>query len=142
MSPAIRTFEPSDYPAARALWQRTPGVGLSAADGQGPVQRFLARNNGLSFVAYDQDNLVGTVLCGHDGRRGLIHHLVSAETHRRQGLGRTLLRQGLRALRAEGIDKCHLLVFRENKQGLAFWHAVSAVERIEVALFSLATSDA
>lgn len=85
--------------------------------------------------------MVGTILCGHDGRRGLIHHLVTAQSHRRQGAGRALLRAGLQALRGCGIDKCHLLVFRSNIEGLAFWRAVSAQERTELALFSLATWD-
>ena len=138
----IRPFEPTDYPAARTLWNRTAGVGLSEADERAPVERFLARNQGLSFVAVDGQVLVGTILCGHDGRRGLIHHLVCAESHRRRGIARALLLSGLAALRTQGIDKAHLLVFRVNKEGLAFWRSVSAVERTELALFSLSTSDA
>jgi ribosomal protein S18 acetylase RimI-like enzyme len=137
----IRPFEPADHAAARALWLATPGVGLSAADELAPVTRFLRRNPGLSFVAVAGGQVVGTVLCGHDGRRGLIHHLVTAPDQRRRGLGRALLRAGLQALATEGIDKCHLLVFRDNADGLAFWRAVAATERHEMALFSLATLD-
>ncbi|MBQ1761898.1 MAG: GNAT family N-acetyltransferase [Aquincola sp.] len=138
----IRPFEPTDYPAAMALWNRTAGVGLSEADERAPVERFLVRNQGLSFVALEAQVIVGTILCGHDGRRGLIHHLVSAEGHRRRGIARALLLRGLAALRTQGIDKTHLLVFRVNEEGLAFWRSVSAVERTELALFSLSTGDA
>ena len=42
----IRCFEPADHPAARALWEATPGVGLSAADECDPIERFLGRNPG------------------------------------------------------------------------------------------------
>jgi ribosomal protein S18 acetylase RimI-like enzyme len=142
MSAALCSFEPAHYAAARTLWAATPGVGLSRADEQAPIERFLARNPGLSFVATDAGQLVGTVLCGHDGRRGLIHHLVAAGSHRRQGLGRALLRAGLRGLAAQGIDKCHLMVFRDNPGGLAFWRAVAATERAELALYSLDTAGA
>jgi putative acetyltransferase len=51
-----------------------------------------------------------------------------------------LLRYGLRALRAAGIEKCHILVFKNNTQGLAFWHAADATVREELALFSLSTA--
>jgi ribosomal protein S18 acetylase RimI-like enzyme len=142
MPPLIRNFTSADYAAAMALWQATPGVGLSDADRREPIERFLARNPGLSFVACAGSELVGTVLCGHDGRRGLIHHLVAAAGHRRQGLGRELLNSALRALRREGIDKCHLLVFQSNADGLAFWRSVSATERTELVLLSIVTGNA
>lgn len=134
---SFEIFSPSHYPAARALWEQTPGVGLSAADEPQAIIRFLARNPGLSLVAMDGHALIGTILCGHDGRRGLIHHLVVAEPHRRQNLGRELVRLGLLGLREAGIDKCHILVFRDNESGQAFWRSVAAVERLELSLFSL-----
>ncbi len=134
----IRSFEPGHFDAALALWQRTPGVGLSASDEQPAIERFLRRNPGLSFVAMDGEQLVGTVLVGHDGRRGLIHHLVVDTGHRRRGLARALLDTGLSALRLQGVDRAHLLVFRTNADGLAFWRRV-AMERTEIALFSVET---
>lgn len=137
---AFRAFTDSDYLQARALWEGTPGVGLSEADASNAIKAFLARNQGTSFVALDGPVLVGTVLCGHDGRRGLIHHLVTAQSHRRQGIATALLRAGLNSLRGCGIDKCHLLVFRSNEDGLKFWRSVAAQERTELALFSMATN--
>jgi ribosomal protein S18 acetylase RimI-like enzyme len=135
----IRTFAPADHAAALALWQRTPGVGLSEADAAGPFMQFLARNPGTSFCAWQGDELVGTVLCGHDGRRGLIHHLVTAPAQRRSGIASALLAQGLAALRAQGIHKCHLLVYQDNAAGLGFWERVGAVHRHELALLSIDT---
>jgi ribosomal protein S18 acetylase RimI-like enzyme len=140
--PEIRPFVAADHAAARALWQRTPGVGLSDADEAPAIEAFLRRNPGLSHVALQGGQLVGTILCGHDGRRGLIHHLVTAPDHRRQGLGRALLHQGLRGLQEAGIDKCHLMVFRDNAEGLAFWRRVGAQERIELGLYSMLTRSA
>ena len=135
----IRPFEPADYEAAHALWEATPGVGLSAADERGPIERYLRRNPGLSFVAMEGEAMVGTILCGHDGRRGLIHHLMTVPGRRRTGVGSALLRAGLAALRSQGIDKCHLLVVGDNRAGLDFWRAAGAVERSELALLSIMT---
>jgi N-acetylglutamate synthase len=138
----IRPFRAEDHAAALALWRSDPGVGLSSADEFNSIARFLNRNPGTNFVAESEDQIVGTILCGHDGRRGLIHHLAVATTCRRRGVGLSLLRAGLSAMHAAGIDKCHLLVFKSNEPGLAFWHAVQAVAREELALFSLSTTNA
>lgn len=137
----VAPFETTHYVAARALWDTTPGVGLSEADAPEGVAAFLARNPGLSLVAMDGDVLVGTILCGHDGRRGLIHHLVVAESHRRRGVARQLLGEGLAGLRREGIARAHLLVYATNEDGLAFWRRVG-IERTEIALFSIDTAPA
>ena len=135
----IRVFEPEDHAQARELWDSTEGVGLSDADSFENVRRFLERNPGLSFVATDNQLVVGTILCGHDGRRGLIHHLAVAPSQRRKGLGRALVRCALAALHQEGIQKCHLLVFHENASGRAFWRSVGAEERTALGIFSLPT---
>jgi N-acetylglutamate synthase len=135
----LEIFEPRHIAAARALWERSDGVGLSEADEPAALASFLIRNEGLSFVAVQHGRVIGTVLCGHDGRRGLIHHLVVCADHRRQGLARRLLQSGLAALHQAGIGKCHLLVFRSNADGLAFWRAVGAQERVSMALFSIST---
>lgn len=137
----LRAFRSEDYEAAVALWKATPGVGMSAADEREPVYRFLQRNPEMSFVAELGGQIVGTVLCGHDGRRGLVHHLVVAEDHRRRGIALQLLRLGLSALHRTGIDKCHILVFQNNHPGLAFWRAARATLRTELLLFSLSTAD-
>ena len=139
MDLGIRAFRPDDHAQAQALWSSTEGVGLSSADSSENIARFLERNPGLSFVATDSDVVVGTILCGHDGRRGLIHHLAVASAHRRKGLGRTLVKEALAALRRDGIEKCHLLVFRQNSEGRAFWLRVGAEERTTLGLFSLPT---
>jgi ribosomal protein S18 acetylase RimI-like enzyme len=136
----IRPFAETDYDAARALWERTEGIGLSAADERGAIASYLARNPGSSFVAMDGATLVGTVLCGHDGRRGLIHHLATAGTHRRRGIARRLLEHALLALRSQGVEKCHLLVFRDNHEALAFWKRMGAEERLNLSLVSIGTA--
>lgn len=84
--------------------------------------------------------MTGTILVGHDGRRGLIHHLAVATDQRRSGLGRRLVAAGLAALRAQGIDKCHLMVFANNAEGAAFWTGIGATRRSELDLYSLATA--
>ena len=139
MQVQLRPFEIADYSAARALWEATPGMGLSAADEPEAIATYLRRNPGLSLVAEAEGRLVGTILSGHDGRRGLIHHLATAAECRRRGVGSALLREALKGLREAGIGKCHVLVFRDNREGTEFWRRAGAEERVELALFSVGT---
>lgn len=126
-----------DYDEAVALWEDTPGIGLSNADGPQAVARYLKRNPGMSQVARGAGGVLeGTLLCGHDGRRGFLHHLVVRPESRGRGIGHALVARGLAALRAEGIDKCHLFVYQENHLGRGFWTAEGWEERVTLVTMS------
>jgi putative acetyltransferase len=118
----LGAFMLADYPRALALWQRTPGIGLNESDTERAIARFLERNPGLSTIAtVASAELAGAVLCGHDGRRGYLHHLAVAPAYRRRGIARSLIERCLTGLAGEGIPKCNVFVFRNNIDGAAFW---------------------
>ena len=58
------------YDEVFALWQTTPGISIREVDSRDAIARYLKRNPGLSFLAEIKGKVVGTALCGHDGRRG------------------------------------------------------------------------
>lgn len=132
----IREFLHSDYETALTLWNRCEGIGLSEADELRPLLRFLERNPGMSFVALDGNELVGTVLCGNDGRRGYLYHLAVDPRYRHQGLGRRLSEKSLEALKAAGIQKSHIMVYGTNENGLKFWSEGGWKTRPEIVLMS------
>ena len=136
MSVVIREMSIQDYGEVLALWRVSEGVGLSDADSEESIARYLDRNPGLSFVARDGEHLVGAVLCGHDGRRGYIHHLAVGKSHRRQGLGRALVERCLSALRRDGIGKCHIFVFADHQDTIAFWKSIGWTQRVELVMMS------
>ncbi len=137
MKPVIQPMTAADYDQTLALWQEVEGVGLSSADSREQIERYLKRNPGQSLLAWQEDLLVGAVLCGHDGRRGYIHHLAVRPGHRRQGIGRLLVSRCLTALAAEGIEKCHLFVFSQNEAAIKFWQAVGFTGRTELSMMSM-----
>ena len=141
MSVELHPFENRHCIEARALWEATEGVALGDADAQPEIEKFLARNPGLSRVALVDERVVGTILVGHDGRRGLIHHLAVAPSVRRLGVGRRLVGDGIAALAQAGVRKCHLLVFADNAGGRAFWASIGAQHREALAIYSLATRE-
>ena len=121
MSQTIRPMTIADYEMVLRLWQQTEGVGLNESDTRENIASFLERNLGLSRVALDGTNIVGAVLCGHDGRRGYLHHLAVAKTHRKLGLGRALVEACLAHLMRLNLSKCNIFLFADNTDGEAFW---------------------
>lgn len=129
-------FTLSHYDAVYAMWQATPGVGLSSADSREAIAVYLARNPGMSFLACDGEAVVGALLAGHDGRRGYLHHLAVLPTYRRRGIGSELVNRCLDALQAEGIQKAHLFIFNQNESGIAFWESQGWQFRTDISVMS------
>lgn len=129
----IRLMTINDYENVYRLWSTTPGVGLNDVDDScDGIARFLARNPRTCFVAEERGAIAGAVMCGHDGRRGVIYHTVVAEKNRRQGIGSALVRTVLDALRLEGISKVMLVVFADNEKGNAFWERMGFTVRTDL----------
>ncbi len=75
-------------------------------------------------------------MCGHDGRRGYLHHLAVAPDFRLQGLARELIDRCLAELASMGIQKCHAWVYSENRAGLEFWKRTGWIPRMELQVVS------
>ena len=132
----IREFTIEDYEPVYALWKASEGIDLSDADSKEGIKHFLEHNPGLSFIAVQDKQVVGAALCGHDGRRGYIHHLAVAKSHRRQGIGKSLVGRCIYALMRIGISKSHLFVFENNTGAIDFWKKVGWTERFELMMMS------
>lgn len=133
---SIHEMQIDDYDKVYELWRNTPGVGLSNADTRENIERFLKRNKGLSFVCSHEGKIIGSILCGHDGRRGYIYHVTVAEAYRGKGIGRRLVETSLNCLKSEGINKCHLFVFADNAVGNAFWESTGWQNRKDIFVYS------
>lgn len=120
----IRNMEISDYAACLSLWQSSPGVRVTDEDAPEAVAALLARNPGMSFVAVENAEIIGTSLCGHDGRRGYIYHVAVRPESRGKHVATKLVEACLGKLREAGIHKCHVFVLQDNPTGNAFWASV------------------
>lgn len=135
----IRTMVIEDYDQIFSLWSGTAGMGLrSLDDSKEGIEKFILRNPSTSFVCEQNGKIIGTVLCGHDGRRGFIYHTAVAETNRRQGIGKRLISAAREALQKEGIHKVSLVVFAANQTGIAFWKAEGWNKRDDLHYYDLA----
>ncbi|MFC3749306.1 GNAT family N-acetyltransferase [Paenibacillus sp. GCM10012306] len=132
-----RSMTADDYDAAYELWVNTEGMGLNEADSRAGISRFLERNPELSQVCVHEDgSLIGTALCGHDGRRGFLYHVAVRHASRGKGSGRELVARCLDKLREDGITKCHLMVIQDNQKGRQFWEGLGWQYRDDIALYS------
>jgi len=121
MNCKIRRMTLRDYAAVHRLWLQAEGMSLTGDDNREGIALYLRRNRGLCFIATSENQLIGTVLCGHDGRRGILRHLAVRKKFRKQGIALRLVQKSLTALAGQGIQKCNLYVMDYNVTGLRFW---------------------
>lgn len=132
----IREMTQEDYDAIFSLWQITSKRALSQEDSREGIVRYLLRNKGMSQVAVTDGKIIGTVLAGHDGRRGFIHHMAVHPAYRRQGIGHKMADVAIQKLEAEGIRKTHIFCYRNNETGQNFWRDFGFAKRDDIFVFS------
>ena len=115
-------FFPDDYDGALKLWGSTEvGVQVGRSDTPEEIQRKLQRDPDLFLIAEANDVIIGTIIGGFDGRRGMIYHLAVQSNFREQGIGSLLLSEVEKRLKAKGCRKCYLLVTADNTDAAQFY---------------------
>ena len=124
---------PADYDDVRALWMTIRGFGIRALDdSREDIERFIARNPTTSVVARDGNRIVGSILCGSDGRQGALYHVCVAKEYRRRGIGTQMVAFCMHQLRYMGINKVSLIAFTTNEAGNAFWNKIGWTKKTNV----------
>lgn len=132
----VRPFHLADEAAVVALWRRCDLV-RPQNDPHKDIARKLAVQPEMFLVAVDTGEgdgdgdrdavsgvVVGSVMCGYEGHRGWINYLTVAPEHQGRGVGRLLMAEAERALRAAGCPKINLQVRSTNAGVLAFYRAI------------------
>lgn len=121
----LRVMQIEDYESVYELWMSIDGFGIrSIDDSKEGVARFLRRNPTTSVVAEADGQIVGAILCGHDGRRGCFYHVCVHKDYRQHGIGKAMAVFCMKALREEEINKVSLIAFQSNEVGNKFWRKV------------------
>ncbi len=126
----IKIMTMEDYDGVRQLWMQIKGFGIrSIDDSREGIARFLKRNPTTSVVAIEDGKIVGSILCGHDGRRGCLYHVCVDEEYRMRGIGKSMVVKCMEELRKEQINKVSLIAFTKNDIGNAFWKEIGWTKR-------------
>jgi ribosomal protein S18 acetylase RimI-like enzyme len=133
----IREFHfPEDYPPTLKLWESIEmGIKVGPSDTFEEIEKKQQRDPDLFLVAEENGEIVGSVIGGYDGRRGLIYHLAVHETVRKQGVGAMLMNEVEKRLQAKGCIKCYLLVVANNEHAIQFYENRGWFEMKEDRLF-------
>ena len=139
----IRVMTIDDYDGVYALWKKIKGFGIrSIDDSREGVERFLKRNPTTSVVAVEDGKVVGSILCGHDGRRGCLYHVCVDEAYRRHGIGKDMVVYAMKALQEEKINKVSLIAFTQNDIGNAFWKEIGWKKREDLNYYDFVLNEA
>jgi N-acetylglutamate synthase len=132
-------FTEKDVKEVLALWKSISGIYLhnNGEDAEEGIILYLRRNAGFSHVAKINNRIIGALMCGHDGRRGLIHHLGVDQNYRKMGIAKELLNLALEKLRAVDIRKCVLFVLKENEAARKFYEHIGWVDEQKADIYSL-----
>jgi ribosomal protein S18 acetylase RimI-like enzyme len=136
-----RAMQITDYDAVVALWRACEGLSLRDADSPSGIDSYLRRNPGLSFVAEKEARIVGSIMAGHDGKRGYIQHMAVDQSVRNRGIATKLVECCLAALKKQGIEKSHVHVLKDNQAGRAYWSARGWTRRSEIVMYSFINGD-
>jgi ribosomal protein S18 acetylase RimI-like enzyme len=130
----LREFKLDDYDIVYKLWENSgPGVGVGRSDTREEIAKKLLRDPDLFLVAQDAGKIIGTVIGGYDGRRGIIYHLAVDQAHRGNGIGKMLMSEVEKRMAAKGCLKSYLLVTRENTDVVEFYQQLGW-EKMEITL--------
>lgn len=119
----MREFDFSkDYAAVLNLWQSAgAGIHVGRSDSPDEILKKLQRDPDLFLVAEIEGRIIGTVLGGFDGRRGIVYHLAVDATYRNQGIATTMMEALEQRLREKGCIRCYLLVTKDNENAMMFY---------------------
>lgn len=119
----IRDFHyPEDFFQVENLWASIErGVNLGRSDTPEEIQKKFTHDPDLFLIAEESGQIIGTVIGGFDGRRGLIYHLAVNASFRGRGIGSRLMDEIESRLRAKGCLRCYLMVTADNEEAMRYY---------------------
>ncbi len=138
----IRTMKTDDYAEVMALWKSIKGFRIRAVDDDFEhIKRFLDRNIGLSVVAVKNNQIVGTILSGHDGRQATFYHVCVDPKFRGENIAAKMVKEAVDRVNAEGISKITLIAFKKNLAGNIFWKSQNWKQNKEINNYELVLNE-
>lgn len=140
MNPAVHCssiipFEDSAHrDGTVALWHAVFGYEAAHNEPHLVIDRKLALDDGLFFIAICDGVIVGSIMAGYDGHRGWLYSLAVLPSHRHRGLGTDLVRRAETALAARGCMKINLQIVEGNESVQAFYTSLGYTTEVRTSM--------
>jgi ribosomal protein S18 acetylase RimI-like enzyme len=85
------------------------------------IRKKIERDPDLFLIAEIDGQVIGTVMGGFDGRRGMVYHLAVDQSYRQKGIGRLLMNELEKRMAHKGCIRSYLLVTRDNSEAIHFY---------------------
>ena len=129
----IRVYRERDREQVLALWQECDLI-HPKNDPQKDLDRKKGFGEELFLVVEEREKIIGTVMGGYDGHRGIINYLGVHPSFRGQGLGKMLLQAVEQKLKDLGCPQVNLLVWSNNSEVLEFYKKTQYSEANDIVL--------
>ena len=103
-----------------ALW-RESGLTVPWNDPHKDIRRKFSVQPDLFLVGVDGTRIVAAMMVGYEGHRGSIFYLAVAPDLQGKGLGRQMVEEAEKRLKALGCPKLNLLVRSSNQSVIEFY---------------------
>ncbi len=119
----FRPVQDTEIASVIALWEKcvltrpwnNPDKDIAFAR-SGPASDLL--------VMVDNETVIGSVMVGHDGHRGIVYYVATHPEFQRKGLGAAAMRAAETWLTQRGVWKLNLLVRPENEAVRLFYETL------------------
>lgn len=121
----IRSFSFSeDYKDVNSLWKKAgDGIHLHISDEPAEIEKKIARDPDLFLLAEAEGLIIGAVMGGFDGRRGMMYHLAVDPRYRRKGIANLLVDALEKKLKEKGCIRYYILVTNDNEDAISFYES-------------------
>ena len=126
---------PADFAQVIELWQHAgPGIHLRKSDERAEIKKKVGRDPDLFLVVEIDGHIIGTVMGGFDGRRGMVYHLAVEQGYRHKGIGRLLMNELENRMAHKGCLRSYLLVTRDNAEAIQMYES-TGWERMDLLVY-------
>lgn len=119
--PVIRAARTDDLDGVLALWETAAENADRPVDRRHAIEALLERDPEALILAFEDGQMVGTIIAGWDGWRAHLYRLAVRPDRRRRGVARALLDAAQRRLEALGATRLDAMVLNVNEDGQRLW---------------------
>lgn len=129
----IGLLDDGDVPKILVLWEK---CGLIRPWNDARTDIAFARRgpNSTVLVAKQGDDILASLIVGHDGHRGTVYYVSTEPDRQGEGLGRLIMSAAENWLIGQGVWKLNLLVRKSNPSVIGFYKTLGYDEDQTVAL--------